>query len=150
MRIRRFSNEDLAAIMSIQSKTPQAAQWTQADYASLAADPLGLILVAELDTVTPPMIVGFGAFHCVIDEAELRNMAVDPAHQRQGAARELLDEGRRRLLEQGAKQIYLEVRASNLAAQRLYYSAGFGLRYRRRDYYNDPREDGLVLVLISA
>ena len=70
MRIRRFSNEDLAAIMSIQSKTPQAAQWTQADYASLAADPLGLILVAELDTVTPPMIVGFGAFHCVIDEAD--------------------------------------------------------------------------------
>ncbi|MGO8734672.1 MAG: ribosomal protein S18-alanine N-acetyltransferase [Terriglobia bacterium] len=150
MRIREFSNEDLAAIMSIQSKTPQAAQWTQADYASLAADPLGLILVAELDTVTPAVIVGFGAFHRVIDEAELRNMAVDPAHQQQGAARELLAEGRRRLLEQGAKQIYLEVRASNLPAQRLYYSAGFGLRYRRRDYYHDPREDGLVLVLISA
>jgi len=147
MRIRKLCKEDLAAIIGIQNKTPQASLWTQADYANLAGDPLGLILVAELDTVTPPKIVGFVAFHRVMDEAELRNMAVDPAHQRQGAGRELLAEGRRRLLEQGAKQIYLEVRASNLPAQRLYYSAGFGLWARRRDYYNNPREDGLVLSL---
>ena len=147
MRIRKVSDDDLEAIVSIQNKTPQASQWTQADYANLAGDPLGLILVAELDTVTPPKIVGFAAFHRVIDEAELRNMAVDPAHQRQGVGRELLAEGRRQLLEQGAKQVYLEVRASNMPAQRLYYSAGFDLRSRRRDYYNDPREDGLVLSL---
>ncbi len=149
MRIRKLCKEDLAAILSIQSKTPQAAQWTQADYASLAVDPLGLILVAELDTMTPPTIAGFVAFHRVIDEAELRNMAVAPAHQRQGVGQELLAEGRRRLLEQGVRRIYLEVRASNISAQRLYYSAGFGLRSRRRDYSNDPREDALVLALIS-
>ena len=149
MRIRKLSKEDLAAILSIQSKTPQAAQWAQADYASLAVDPLGLILVAELDTMTPPTIVGFVAFHRALDEAELRNMAVAPAHQRQGVGQELLAEGQRRLLEQGVKQIYLEVRASNISAQRLYYSAGFSLRSRRRDYYNDPREDALVLALIS-
>jgi len=147
MRIRKVSKEDVAAIVSIQRQTPQAAQWTTADYANLAGDPSGLILVAELDTVTPPMIVGFVAFHRVIDEAELRNMAVDPAHQRQGVGRQLVAEGRRRLLEQGAKQVFLEVRASNVAAQRLYYSAGFALCSRRKDYYNDPGEDGLVLSL---
>jgi ribosomal-protein-alanine N-acetyltransferase len=147
MRIRKGSKDDLAAIISIQKKTPRASQWTQADYTNLAGDPLGLILVAELDNLTPPKIVGFAAFHRVIDEAELRNMAVDPAHQHQGVGRELLAEGRRRLLEQGAKRIYVEVRASNLPAQRLYYFAGFVLCSRRRDYYNDPREDGLALSL---
>jgi len=147
MRIRKASKEDLAAIIGIQRKTAQAAQWTPADYANLASDPSGLILVAEFDTMIPPMMVGFVAFHRVIDEAELRNMAVDPARQRQGVGRQLLAEGRRRLLEQGAKQIYLEVRATNLPAQRLYYSAGFALCSRRKDYYNDPREDGLVLSL---
>jgi ribosomal-protein-alanine N-acetyltransferase len=147
MRIRKVIDDDLEAIVSIQSKTPQAAKWTQADYANLAGDPLGLILVAELDTMSPPTIAGFAAFHRVMDEAELRNMAVAPAHQRQGVGRELLAEGRRRLLEQGVRQIYLEVRASNISAQRLYYSSGFGLRSRRCDYYNDPREDGLVLSL---
>jgi ribosomal-protein-alanine N-acetyltransferase len=147
VRIRKVSDGDLEAIVSIQRKTPQAAQWTQADYANLAGDPLGLILVAELDTTRPPTIAGFAAFHRVMDEADLRNMAVAPSHQRQGVGRELLAEGRRRLLEQGVRQIYLEVRASNTSAQRLYYSAGFGLRSRRNDYYNDPREDGLVLSL---
>jgi len=147
VRIRKLGKEDLAAIVNIQNQTPLASRWTQADYANLAGDPLGLILVAVLDTMTPPKIVGFAAFHRVIDEAELRNMAVDPAHQRQGAGRELLPEGCRRLLEQGAKQIYLEVRASSMPALGLYYSAGFGVCSRRRDYYNDPREDGLVLSL---
>jgi ribosomal-protein-alanine N-acetyltransferase len=150
MRIREVKEEDLEAIVSIQSKTPQAAQWTRADYANWASDPLGLILVAELDAMTPPKIVGFAAFHRLSDEAELRNMAVDPAHQRQGVGRQLLAEGQKCLMEQGVRQIYLEVRASNTPAQRLYYSAGFGLRSRRRDYYNDPREDALVLSLISA
>jgi ribosomal-protein-alanine acetyltransferase len=147
MRIRGFSQADLAAIVNIQSRTPQAAQWTQADYAKLAGDPLGLILVAEPDTMSPPTIAGFAAFHHVMDEAELRNMAVDPAHQRQGVGRELLAEAQRLLREQGVRHIYLEVRTSNIAAQQLYYSAGFGLRSRRKDYYNNPREDGLVLAL---
>ena len=145
MRIRSATNYDLEAIVSIQSRTLQAAQWTQADYANLAGDPLGLILVAELDTMNPPTIAGFAAFHRIMDEAELRNMAVAPAHQRQGVGRELLAEGRRRLLEQGVSRIYLEVRTSNISAQGLYYSAGFGLCSRRRDYYNNPREDALVL-----
>jgi len=147
MRIRKASNDDLEAIVSLQKKTPQAAQWTRADYAKLAGDPWGLILVAELDTVSPPTLAGFAAFHCVMDEAELRNMAVDPAHQREGLGRELLAEGQKRLLAHGVRRIYLEVRASNLSAQRLYYSAGFCLRSRRKDYYSDPREDGLVLSL---
>ena len=147
MRIRKIANEDLAAIISIQSRTPKASQWTLADYANLAADPLGLILVAELDTTVAPKIVGFAAFRRVIDEAELINLVVDAAHQRQGMGRQLLAEGQRRLMEQGVRQIYLEVRASNVPAQRLYYSAGFGLHSRRRDYYDNPREDGLVLSL---
>lgn len=146
MSIRKVSLEDLQETVKIQSKTPQAAQWTEADYAHLAGDPMGLVLVADLGTTTSPEIGGFAAFHRVIDEAELRNMAVDPAHQRQGVGRRLLAEGLRRLLKDGVTQIFLEVRASNLLAQRLYCSAGFGLSSRRKDYYNHPPEDALVFV----
>jgi ribosomal-protein-alanine N-acetyltransferase len=150
MRIRSATAGDLEAIVSIQNKTPQAAQWTQADYASWVGDPSALILVAELDAATPPRLVGFAAFHRVLDDAELRNMAVDPDYQRRGVGRELLAQGRRQLLELGVKRIYLEVRPSNLPALQLYYSEGFGLHSRRKDYYNDPQEDALVLLLISA
>ncbi len=147
MHIRQARADDVEAIIQIQSKAPEAAQWTAADYATLAGDPLGLILVAEVDRVSSPALAGFAAFHHVIDEAELRNMAVDPAHRGQGVGSELVAEGRRRLLELGVRRIFLEVRASNARAQRLYFSMGFGLHSRRRDYYRDPLEDALILSL---
>ena len=147
MHIRKAREDDLEAIIRIQRKAPQAAQWTAADYATLASDPLELILVAELDRVNSPAVAGFAAFHHVIDEAELRNMAVDPAHQGQGVGIKLVAEGRRRLLKLGVKRIFLEVRASNITAQRLYFSTGFILHSRRRDYYRDPPEDALILSL---
>ena len=47
--------------------------------------------------------------------------------------------------ERGAQAAVLEVRASNVAAQRLYASFGFAAAGVRRDYYRDPREDGVVM-----
>ena len=145
MRIRNAHDHDLAAILALQGRTPQAAQWMQADYARLCSDPLGLVLVADLDATSAPPLAGFAAFHRVIDEAELRNIAVEPAYQRRGVGRKLLAEGRRQLLDCGVTRIYLEVRASNFAAQQLYFSAGFSLHSTRKDYYRDPLEDALVL-----
>ncbi len=145
MKIRQFSTEDVSSILAIQVKCPAAAVWLDADYVRLACTPGGIILVAELETTDPPKILGFAAFHRVIDEADLGNLAVDPAHQRQGVGRELLQEGRRRLLAAGAKRVFLEVRESNYSALRLYYSLGFGLQARRKEYYREPVEDALVL-----
>ena len=147
MRIRQARQHELEAIIQIQSKAPEVAQWTAGDYANLAGDPLGLLLVAELESTSSPALAGFAAFHHLLDEAELRNIAVDPAQRRQGVGRELVAEGLRRLRELGVTRIFLEVRASNLAAQRLYFSAGFRLQSRRKEYYRNPPEDGLVLSL---
>ena len=124
-----------------------AAPWLEPDYQRLADSRRGLILVAELETVAPPKVVGFAAFHRIIDEAELFNMSVDPDHQHRGVGRALLAEARQRLLEAGTKRIYLEVRLSNKPALRLYYSVGFGLHSLRKDYYRDPQEDAYVLSL---
>ena len=113
----------------------------------LADNPGGMILIAEQETPAPSKALGFAAFHRVLDEAELRNIAVDPAHQRRGLGRALLEEAKRRLLAEGVKQIYLEVRASNHPALNLYLSLGFGALTRRRHYYQNPDEDALVLGL---
>lgn len=147
MKLRQFATDDLAAILTIQGKNPEAAQWLESDYSSLAKDPRGAILVAELETVIPPKVVGFVAIHRVLDEAELRNIAVDPEHQHQGVGRALLQETRRRLLEAGVKRIFLEVRPSNQQALGLYYSVGFGLHSVRKDFYRGPPEDAYVLSL---
>jgi [ribosomal protein S18]-alanine N-acetyltransferase len=147
MKIRQFEKQDLFEILAIQGKNPLAAQWPELEYTQLAADPRGTILVAELETMEPAKVLGFAAFYRIIDEAELRNIAVDPAHYHQGVGSALVAEGRRRLLEAGAKRVFLEVRQSNKAALALYYSAGFGLHSQRKDYYHGPREDAYVLSM---
>ena len=147
MRIRLADKDDLRAIIAMQEKSPEAAHWTPDDYARLMDDAGGKILVAELPTMDPPKILGFAAFHRVIDEVEIRNMVVDPEHRHQGVGRALLETARDRLLQAGAKRVFLEVRASNKPALSLYCSIGFAIHSRRADYYRDPQEDALVLAL---
>jgi hypothetical protein len=81
MKIRLFDKNDIAAILAVQQKSPEAARWTRGDYERLAEDPGGKILVAELETMDPPKLLGFAAFHRILDEVELRNTAVDPEHR---------------------------------------------------------------------
>jgi [ribosomal protein S18]-alanine N-acetyltransferase len=145
MKIRLATKDNLRAIVAIQDKCPEASQWILRDYARLLDDSGGMILVAEMPTLDPPRVVGFAAFHRIIDETELFNMAVDPDFRRQGAGHTLLIEARERLMAAGAKRVYLEVRQSNKPAQALYYGVGFAIHSLRKDYYRDPPEDALVL-----
>ena len=147
MKTRQFEREDLQAIIAIQNKSAGAAHWQDADYLRLASDPGGMILVTELETMTPPKILGFAALQRLVDEAELRNIAVDPEHQHQGVGKALLIEAGKHLVQAGAKHLFLEVRPSNKAALGLYYSVGFTLLSERKQYYHDPTEDAYVLSL---
>jgi ribosomal-protein-alanine N-acetyltransferase len=146
MKVRACTDDDLAAIYAIQLKCPQAAHWRLEDYFQLAHDPLGTILVAEVEDATKLRIAGFAAFHRVMDEAELRNIAIDPSHQRKGIGRALLGSGIRFMRESGARRLFLEVRASNQPALALYAAAGFQLLCTRHDYYHHPVEDAQVMT----
>ena len=147
MRVRQVDRDDLPAILTIQAKCPEAAAWLGVDYDRLAGDLGGLILVAELETASPPQVLGFAAFRRIVNEAELMNLAVDPAHQHRGVARTLLEAGNRRLIQAGVRRVFLEVRTSNKPALSLYYAAGFAIHSLRKDYYHGPREDAFVLSL---
>ena len=93
-------------------------------------------------------VLGFAIVATVLDQAELHNIAIDPALQGQGLGRQLLD----RVIEQlpaEAKNLYLEVRVSNIPAIRLYQNRGFVQIAERRDYYKTEfgREDALIMGL---
>jgi ribosomal-protein-alanine N-acetyltransferase len=150
--IRPFADSDLASVLAIQHENSSAAQWAESDYTRLARDPAGLVLVAEPSAVGSERreVVGFAAFHRVLDEAELRNMAVTAGYRRHGAGKALLAEAHRKLLALGVKRAYLEVRAGNAAAIRLYESVGYRRLSIRRDYYQDPPEDACVMELIHC
>ena len=94
--------------------------------------------------------LGFIACALVLDEMTLLALAVPPAARRQGIARALHQPALEALRPALA---FLEVRASNHAAQALYRSLGYRDSGRRRDYYPNPdgsREDALVMRLQPA
>lgn len=92
-------------------------------------------------------IVAYAVAMIAVDEAHLLNLAVDPRRQRLGYGRRMLDWMVRTMQEYGARSILLEVRPSNVDAQRLYRTYGFAQIGTRRGYYpaHGGREDAIVM-----
>lgn len=145
--IKPFSPGDMDYLLKIQKACKGIAAWRTCDYEQLAGDPRGLLLVAESEGRISQEIVGFSACYRIEAEAELWNIAVSPAHRRRGVARALLSEACQKLSGLGVLKLFLEVRESNLPATELYRSFGFEPLARRKQYYQNPREDALLLVL---
>ena len=90
--------------------------------------------------------VGYAGRLVVADEGYITNVAVDPSCRRQGVAAQLLQ-----VFDNFAKGnhlafLTLEVRPSNAAAIALYEGFGFREVGRRRNYYDLPKEDALILT----
>jgi tRNA threonylcarbamoyl adenosine modification protein YeaZ/ribosomal-protein-alanine acetyltransferase len=89
--------------------------------------------------------VAYCACWIVVDELHINSLAVDEPYRRRGLARRLLGEVLADAVAAGARSATLEVRASNQAARALYEGFGFRVEAVRRDYYQTPREDAMVL-----
>lgn len=136
--------DDIDALLILQRRSPGAASWTAADYGSILSADGSAWLLAEDRAAERP--VGFLLARSLADEMEILNLAVAPAYRRRGIGRRLVGVALARAQVRGARQCWLEVRASNLAALDFYRAVGFVEGYRRRAYYRDPVEDGVVLV----
>jgi ribosomal-protein-alanine N-acetyltransferase len=103
-----------------------------------------------LVAVVEDKVVGFLIFSAVLDEGTLINFAIDPDYQGRGFGRESLELGLLQQLEQGVTQCFLEVRASNTRAIRLYRSLNFRKVGVRKNYYpaKSEREDAVVMSRI--
>ncbi|MDD0823779.1 ribosomal protein S18-alanine N-acetyltransferase [Mannheimia sp. AT1] len=104
----------------------------------------------NLKLVENEQIVAFAISQIVLDEATLFNIAVDPAFQHQGFGKRLLSELILQLQQKGIATLWLEVRESNIAAQRLYNSLGFNEVTIRKNYYPTPeggKENAVIMAL---
>lgn len=91
-------------------------------------------------------VLGYAVCWTIAGESHLLNIAVHSARRGKGIGRALLSECIRRAARAGASVIFLEVRAGNEAAQRLYRSMGFVFRGIRKGYYTDTGgEDAVIL-----
>ena len=92
-------------------------------------------------------ILGFAGFWIMADEAHITNIAVRESHRRQGIGELLLISIINLATGLNAGKLTLEVRASNTAAQSLYYKYGFTQVGLRRGYYTNDKEDAILMSI---
>ena len=91
-------------------------------------------------------VLGYAGMHCAAGECYVDNVAVFPEARRQGVGRKLMEALLQAAAARGGEFLSLEVRPSNLEALALYRGLGFREVGRRRRFYDDPVEDGLLLT----
>lgn len=94
-------------------------------------------------------IIAFAICQHILDEATLLNIAVTPSFQGKGFGKQLLNHLLQQLTEKGISTLWLEVRESNITAQKLYEQLGFNEVDRRKNYYPTPhgqRENAIVMA----
>jgi [ribosomal protein S18]-alanine N-acetyltransferase len=140
--VRRMRPGDLDAVCRIEEATFTMA-WRRRTFEGLLRRDDSELLVAEREGE----VVGYSICWAVADQAELGNLAVAEEARGLGVGRHLLEAVLAGMRTRGAAELFLEVRASNLEAQRLYRRYGFEEVDRRARYYTQPVEDALVLRL---
>lgn len=90
-------------------------------------------------------VIGYAGLQTVLDEGYIANVAVTAAYRSQGVAGELLD-AFVRYGQANLAFLTLEVRPSNKAAVNLYLKHGFAQVGRRKNYYDDPQEDAIIMT----
>jgi [ribosomal protein S18]-alanine N-acetyltransferase len=111
-----------------------------------ARPPRGRFWVAES---TAGRVVGYAGLEVSVlgGEADLVNVAVDPGHHRRGVGRALVGTAVRYCRTRRVAWLWLRVRASNRGARAFYRRCGFETAGRFRNYYEDPREDAVLMAL---
>jgi ribosomal-protein-alanine N-acetyltransferase len=141
--ISSLTPDDLPAAYAIEQRS-HAFPWSEKTLASNQGE-----RYFNLRLDVDGQMAAFAVTQVVLDEATLFNIAVDPAWQRKGLGRQLLEHLIRELEAKDVFTLWLEVRASNAAAIALYESLGFNEATIRRNYYptKEGREDAIIMAL---
>ena len=130
--------DDLARLERLCFSRP----WSRQALKEELTNPAACFLVGE----EAGEVLGYAGMHCAAGECYVDNVAVFPEARRQGVGRKLMEALLQAAAARGGEFLSLEVRPSNLEALALYRGLGFREVGRRRRFYDDPVEDGLLLT----
>lgn len=142
VQVRPMTREDVPAVVSIEQDA-FTTPWHAETFLALVGRPSHQLLVCESPEGE---IVAYAVLSLVLDQAELANIAVRKDQRGRRVGSTFLDRILEITREEGIQELFLEVRESNTAGRNLYRTRGFEAIGRRKNYYDDPREDALLLV----
>ena len=140
MEIRPARGGDMPAVAALEAETfPDGASVAYLD--TLRAGGGAVLAAAEGDA-----LLGYAWYQLVLDEGYVGNVAVAEPFRRRGVGEALVRAMLADAKGRGAAFLTLEVRESNLPARRLYERCGFRTVAVRKDYYERPREDAVLMT----
>ena len=145
IKIREMQLDDLEQVMIIEEAN-FSVPWTETGFFTFLLREDTLFLVAE----EGEKILGYCGVVTVQDEGDITNVAVEKNSQNQGIGKKLLEEMFQRTQKAGVCRLFLEVRAGMLRRFHLYEKMGFVQMGIRKNYYEQPVEDGVVMMREKA
>ena len=139
--VKKMEHKDVDAVYEIEELsffTP----WSKKSIKTEIDNKLGRYIVIKENE----KVVSYGGFWLVLDEANINNIAVHPDYRGRGISKLLMNTLIDMAKTENAKTMYLEVRSSNLVAQKLYRGLGFAMIGLRKGYYVDTDEDAIVMM----
>ena len=147
--IRKMTVEDVSAVFAIEDRT-FTTPWSERMFKhELQRNPSSRIWVLEVLEEGEKIIAGMVVAWLIVDEVHIANIAIDAPYRRQGLGCKLLKHALLQGLADGGKLSYLEVRAGNEGAIRMYERFGYYRAGLRVGYYKDNNEDGVLMTLDS-
>jgi ribosomal-protein-alanine N-acetyltransferase len=140
--LREMRENDLVRVLEVEEMS-YSIPWSEATFRGLLKRRDAELIVAVLEE----KVIGHAIYWHVLDQGELGNVAVAPDVRGLGAGAKLVSEIITRAAGRGVRELFLEVRPSNMNARHLYAKFGFVQVGRRKNYYQQPVEDALVLRL---
>ena len=141
MEIRRARPDDVDGILNIE----QAAfgdPFCQKDIFSYICSETGMCFTA----LDGSGVVGYIIGRKIPPEGEIYRIAVREDKRRCGIGFRLLSYGLKTEMGHGVETVFLEVRSKNIAARALYSAYGFKEMGLRKNYYQNPQDDAVVMV----
>ena len=138
--IRHMEKRDVAAVHDIECICFRSP-WSKAALLGELRNVVAHYLVLEKDG----KLIGYGGMWVLFEEAHVTNVAILDGYRQSGRGRRLMLAMMERAVRFGAEKMTLEVRETNLVAQRLYAKLDFAQNGYRPRYYSDTGEGALLL-----
>ena len=141
MEIVKMNESHVASVAAIEKECFGRDAWSERSVAGELTNALALWLVA----VEGERVAGYVGSQTVCNETDMMNVAVTADFRRRGIGEQLVTALVEELKAIDSHCLTLEVRASNTPAQAMYEKLGFAEIGRRPRYYQNPKEDALIL-----
>jgi ribosomal-protein-alanine N-acetyltransferase len=103
--------------------------------------------ISRVAVIEGEKVAGYIMVNQILDEAHILNLAVHPEVRRTGTASALIENIIKDLRKSGCRLLHLEVRDSNRAAYNLYEKFNAEIVGSRKNYYLQPQEDAILMLL---